>query len=88
MEIDIVKGKRESANVEASLLQWVAVHGFLSLGLRHIEGFAPSREAVLPFYERLGTLLVERGMLTQAELDEALEIERQVRVENLAAVEH
>jgi hypothetical protein len=82
-DLDSPKGRRESATVDASLLDWVAVHGCMCLGLRQPDSCGPSRELMLQFLERLGVLLVERGMMTRAELDSAMQVEREVRMANL-----
>jgi hypothetical protein len=54
----------------------------MCLGLRHSESFGPGRELMLQSLERLGALLVTRGMFTHAEPDAAMEIERDVRMAN------
>ncbi len=65
----------ESATVEECLFVWMTIHGNLCLALRHPENQGPSRAYTVAFVEKLGRLLVERGMLTQAQLDEAQRVE-------------
>jgi hypothetical protein len=62
--------------MEASLLSWMAVHGYLCLALRHPDSTGPTRELIEEMLEQLGALLVDREMLTPAELQEFTEIER------------
>lgn len=55
--------------VEADLLTWMAIHGNLSLALRHPQNKGPSRAYVAAFVKSLGQWLVEQNVLTQEELD-------------------
>lgn len=55
--------------VEADLLTWMAIHGNLSLALRHPQNKGPSRAYVARFVKRLGQWLVEQGVVTQEELE-------------------
>jgi hypothetical protein len=61
--------------VEESLFVWMAVHGYLCLGLRHPGAQGSSRAYVEDFARKLGRILVERGILTGAELAEAERLE-------------
>jgi hypothetical protein len=63
-------------SVETSGLYWLAVHGALSLGLRHPRFAGPSRQLVESFRERLGEELVHWGVLTAEELAAAEGLER------------
>lgn len=67
------------ANVEcsvtATLLQWMTVHGYLCLALRHPQVNGPSRALALDFVEQLSVLLVEGGIMTRDEMAEAHQVE-------------
>jgi len=63
--------------VEASGLLWMAIHGNLCLALRHPANLGPSRELVLGFVKNLGRLLVEWGVLTEAQLAAAQKVEQE-----------
>lgn len=69
----------ERANIEcsvtASLLQWMTVHGYLCLALRHPGVNGPSRALALDFVEQLSALLVEGGIMTRDEMTEAHQVE-------------
>ncbi len=67
----------QKATIEESLFLWMTVHGNLCLALRHPTNDGPSRGYTVAFVRKLGRLLVERGLLTQAELDLAEEVERE-----------
>lgn len=73
----------DRANVEhtvaASLLQWMTVHGYLCLALRHPGATGPSRNLAVDFVEQLGELLVNGGLLSRTELEEAQQLEFQER---------
>jgi hypothetical protein len=64
-------------SLDATLLDFVAVHGNLCLALRHPENTGDSRAMVISMIHRLGKLLVEGGILTQAELDFASRVEQE-----------
>lgn len=66
-------------SIEASLLTWLAVHGYLCLALRHPgiqDVFAhPSSLVIQMFVEQLGERLVRSGVLTPEELEAAQQLE-------------
>jgi hypothetical protein len=67
------------ASVESSLLTWMAVHGALCLALRH-PGMRVTPDAtrvISDFRDGLGEMLVATGFLSQAEIDEAMQLERE-----------
>jgi hypothetical protein len=74
----------ERATLDASLLEWMAIHGNLCLALRHPENSGGSRALVVKAIDQIGKLLVERGLLSQAEIDQATRIERPFGLEHLA----
>lgn len=61
---------RELAAVEASLDSWMVVRTCLGLGLTHTECPPEVQQLIEDMRERLGALLVERGMLTKASIDD------------------
>lgn len=61
--------------VEADLLTWMAVHGNLLLALRHPQNCGPAGQLVADFAKKLGEMLVEGGIITQAELDYTHQVE-------------
>jgi hypothetical protein len=62
--------------IPAEALTWLAVHGNLCLALRHPDNNSPRvRPRMIKMVKRLGELLVESGLLTQAEIDEATRYE-------------
>jgi hypothetical protein len=67
----------ETAAVNETLFLWMAVHGYLCLALRNPVAQGDSRLFVEAFVEKIGRLLVERGLLTQPELDAAQQLERE-----------
>lgn len=67
----------EKTKVEATLLDWMTVHGNLCLALRHPQNSGPSRATVVKMIHVLGKLLVDKGMLTQEELNFATRVERE-----------
>lgn len=66
----------ELATVEESLFVWMTIHGNLCLALRHPDNTGPSGVYVQKFVDKLGKLLVERRLLTQAQMDYAMSVER------------
>lgn len=73
--IDIDKAL-ETAEIEETLFVWMAVHGNLCLALRHPQNAGASREYVEKFVRKLSALLVERGLITQSQIDDATRLER------------
>lgn len=73
----------ELVTVEESVFVWMAVHGNLSLALRHPDNRGASRGYVQDFARKLGRLLVEKGVLTAAELAEAEALEQVERARQL-----
>lgn len=67
------------ANVEGTvtgtLLQWMAVHGYLCLALRHPQANGPSRQIALHVVDQLEKLLVEGGLLSREEMAEGHQVE-------------
>ena len=63
--------------VDAELFTWLAVHGTLCLGLRHPRHTGPSRRIAEEFVRALGARLVEEGLLSADELNDAERLERQ-----------
>jgi hypothetical protein len=61
----------EPRAIETNGITWLAVHGVLSLGLRHPDYTGPSREIVASFIQELGFRLIEWGVLTEEEMREA-----------------
>ena len=70
--------------VEESLFVWMAIHGNLCLALRHPENRGLSARYMEDFVRKLGRLLVEKGVMTQAELDQAWALELQERTRQLS----
>lgn len=60
---------RTYRSIDANLMTWMAIHGNLSLALRHPGNRGPSRAYVVRFVKDLGKWLVEQGVLTQEELE-------------------
>ncbi len=56
--------------MEASLDSWMIVRTCLGLGLTHTECPPEVQQLIEDMRDRLGALLVERRMLTQASIDE------------------
>jgi hypothetical protein len=73
----------ERATLDASLLEWMAVHGNLCLALRHPNNSGGSRALVAKVVDQISKLLVERGLLTQAEIDAATAVERPYGLEHI-----
>lgn len=69
----------ERATVEAELFVWMAIHGNVLLALRHPHNTGPSSAVLRDFCDNLGNMLVETGLLTQAELDYTNKVEREHR---------
>lgn len=68
----------EEATIEAELLTWMAVHGNICLALRHPENRSQFvRPRMIRLVKEIGAMLVERGFMTQAELDGAMKYEMQ-----------
>lgn len=67
---------RDRVSVEASLLEWMTVHGNVCLGLRHPQNEGGSREIAENFALRIAALLQERGVLNREEAQEASSFER------------
>ena len=63
--------------VEATAFEWMTVHGNLCLALRHPQNRGPSREACMNIVRKLSKAIVESGLLTQQEMDQATALERQ-----------
>jgi hypothetical protein len=61
--------------MEATLLEWLAIHGNLCLALRHPQNQGDSRALLVGFVHRLSKLLVERGILTAEEMRAATKLE-------------
>jgi hypothetical protein len=68
---DISKARIEVA-VGADLLTWMAVHGNLLLALRHPGNGGAVAAVMRDFVNGLGRMLVDQGILTQAELEFAM----------------
>lgn len=64
-------------DVNASLLDWLAVHGFLCLALRHPGPTDSTREIISRIVDRLATLVVDGGLLTREEMQEAHNVEQE-----------
>lgn len=69
----------ETATVEESLFVWMTIHGNLCLALRHPENDGPSRAYMEAFINKLSMMLVQRGMLTQQDIERAQRVEREFR---------
>lgn len=65
----------EPADMSANLLTWCAVYGALQLALRHPQFPRMTCELVEAFVDRLGPMLVDKGFLTAATLQEATDLE-------------
>jgi len=61
--------------VHADAMTWMAVHGNLCLALRHPANRGESREQMIAVIHQLGENLVACGLLTQAEMDDAMRYE-------------
>jgi hypothetical protein len=53
--------------VQLTGIQWLALHGNASLGLKHPANRGPSRAQVVPALERILTMLFETGCITHTE---------------------
>ena len=62
--------------VDATLLDWMAVHGNLCLALRHPQNQGESRALVVGMIHKLGTLLVTYEILTAEEMNRATRLEQ------------
>jgi hypothetical protein len=76
MSLDIEKAL-ETAMIEESLFVWMTIHGNLCLALRHPGNQGSSRGYTVAFVEKLGRLIVERGLWTQEQLEHAQAVEQQ-----------
>jgi hypothetical protein len=61
--------------VEADLLTWLAIHGNLCLSLRHPANRGPSRKYVVDFVKGLGKFLVDAGVMSQEQMENAYALE-------------
>lgn len=66
-----------NASVTAPMLTWITVHGNLCLSLRHPQNVGQSRELCLQMVRRLSTMIVDSGLMTQEEMDQANRVEAQ-----------
>jgi hypothetical protein len=73
----------ERATLDLSLLEWMAIHGNLCLALRHPNNTVGSRALVAKAVAQIGKLIVARGLLTQAEMDAATQLERPYGLEHV-----
>lgn len=62
--------------MEETLFVWMAIHGNLSLALRHPQNTGASREYVEQFVDKLGQILVDRGLLSPVDLANHRMVER------------
>lgn len=69
----------ELQKIDESLFVWMTVHGYLSLALRHPGAQGAAREYAEAFVRKLGRILVERGVFSQAELDHIEQVEKDER---------
>ena len=67
----------DMVTMEAAALTWMAVHRNLCLALRHPLNDGASREITIDFVNAVSKLLVDNGVMTQAEIDAAARVERQ-----------
>jgi hypothetical protein len=58
----------------------MTIHGNLCLALRHPDNKGTSREYIEQFVVKIGRLLVERGLMSQEQLDRAERVERETRL--------
>jgi hypothetical protein len=63
--------------VDGTLLDWMAVHGNLCLALRHPQNQGETRALIVSMIHKLGTLLVDEGILTADEMNRATRIEHE-----------
>lgn len=66
-----------NASVTAPMLTWITVHGNLCLSLRHPGNTGQSRELCLQMVRHLSKLIVDAGLMTQEEMDQANRVERE-----------
>jgi hypothetical protein len=76
LDINIDKAL-DTVGVEAPQWVWLAVHGYLCLGLRHPMAGGEAREAALAFVNRLSAKLVECGLVSQEFMDRANHYEQE-----------
>lgn len=67
--------KRES--VDAPLLTWLTAHGYLCLALRHPQVVGPSRPYVAALTRGLGEMLVDRGVISRKQMENAYALEEE-----------
>lgn len=75
--IALRQGLTTPLSIESSGLVWMAVHGAISLALRHPAYSGPSRQLLLCFVRQLGITLVDCGVLTAEELEVVENFERE-----------
>jgi hypothetical protein len=76
--LDIAKA-RDTAEVDAPLWVWLAVHAYLCLGLRHPHPGYQAREATVRFVNELAEKLVECGLVSQEVMDRANHHEQEIQ---------
>lgn len=74
--MNLEKAKAE-VSVNATVLTWLTVHGNLCLSLRHPQNRGESRALCIDVVRMLSKLIVEAGVMTQAEMDQANRLELQ-----------
>jgi hypothetical protein len=62
-------------DVRLSALEWMCIHGNLCLALRHPNNVGNPREITVSVAQVLARVIVESGLLTQAEMDNAHHVE-------------
>jgi hypothetical protein len=78
LDIDVSKAL-ETVGVEAPAWAWLAVHGYLCLGLRYPMEGGQAREATVSFVNQLAAKLVESGIISQDAMDRANHYEQDRR---------
>jgi len=68
---------RELVYLEFNMLEVLSIHGNLCLALRHPQNAGMSRQTVLEIVQRLSAIIVDRGVMTPVEMEQALKVERQ-----------
>lgn len=66
-----------------SRISILAMHGALCLALRHPQFIGPSRQLVVNITKQLGKYLVDEGLLTPEQLQEAQQLEAEEGSEDL-----
>ena len=61
--------------LDETLFLWMVVHGHLCLALRHPAVQGPSRKYAERFVDKLGDLLMERGVFTRQQINDAMGLE-------------